>query len=160
MILRLFAITAAGPHTFFVGTHAGERLKIGGVTVVNLSAGNGQYQQGSGAIDLAPGLIPIEMTYYEEVGNAELQLSFAPPGGERQIVPPSSLVPGWQPFVTTTDASGTFTLRGVPTALAGVQIRAAVTANNQNISATSNRVAPVSNTGVDVGDIVIVMPQR
>jgi hypothetical protein len=100
------------------------------------------------------------MTYYEEVGNAELQLSFAPPGGERQIVPPSSLVPGWQPFVTTTDASGTFTLRGVPTALGGVQIRATVTANNQNMSATSNRVAPVPNTGVDVGNIVIVVPRR
>lgn len=154
------AITAAGTHTFFVGTHAGARLKVGGVTVVDLSAGNGQYQEGSGAIDLAPGLVPIEMTYYEEVGNAELQLSFAPPGGERQIVPPASLVPGAQPFVTTTDASGAFTLRGVPAALAGVQIRATVTANNQNISATSNRVAPVPNTGVYVGNIVVVMPQR
>jgi hypothetical protein len=118
----------------------------------------GVYQERSGAINLAPGLVPVEVTYFEGAGNAELQLSFTPPGGERQVVPPSSLAPGWQPFVTTTDASGTFVFRDVPTALDAIQIRATLTVNNQSITAASDRVAPVSTSGVDVGDIVMPKP--
>ena len=109
---------------------------------------------------MGSGLIPIEVTYYEAAGNAELQLSFMPPGGEREVVQPSLLVPGTQPFVTMTDASGAFTLRSVPTAFESVQIRATVTVNNQNISALSSLVAPVPKTRADVGNIVIAIPQR
>jgi hypothetical protein len=154
------AVATTGTHRFFLGTHEGARLKIGGITVVDISAGSGQYQEGSGSVDLAAGLTPIEVTYYEGVGNAQLQLSFVPPGGERQIVPPSSLVPGIEPYVATTDALGTFILRGVPTALASIRVRATITANNQDVSATSSAVTPVPPTGVNVEDIVIAKQQR
>src|SRR5207244_9497873 len=67
-------ITTAGDHTFFLGADEGARLKVGGITVVDIPTGNGQYQEGRGPISLAPGLIHIEVTFYESVGNIELQL--------------------------------------------------------------------------------------
>jgi hypothetical protein len=151
-------ITAAGAHRFFLGAHEGGRLKIGGVTVVDISTGKDGYQEGSGSIDLAPGLIPIEVTYYEGVGNAELQLSFVPPGGERQVVSPSLFVPNWQSLVAVTDQSGRFTLRTVPTVLEAIQVRATVMDNNRALSAFSGRVSPVPLKVVEVGDIVIRRP--
>jgi hypothetical protein len=151
-------VTMAGAHRFFLGAHEGARLTIAGVTVVDISTGTGEFQEGSGEITLVPGVVPIEVTYYEGVGNAELQLSWTQPGGERQVVPPSSLGPGRQPFITTTDASGAFTLHGVPTTLDAVQVRATMTENNQNISGLSSRVAPVPPNGIDIGNIVIRAP--
>jgi hypothetical protein len=131
-----------------------------GVQVGSVPASIGTYQEGSGAIELTPGLVPVEITYFEGAGNAELQLSFMPPGGERQVVPPASLVPPSQPFVTTTDAFGAFTLRGVPTALDAIQVRATVTVNSQNISTSSAPVAPLLEDGVNVGDIVVTIRRR
>ncbi len=153
-------ITVAGTHRFFLGAHQGARLKIAGVTVVEIPASAGSFQEASGVINLSTGMVPIEVTYFEGAGHAALELSLTPPGGERQVVPPSSLVPGSKPFVTTTDASGAFVLGGVPTALEGVQVRATITVNNQNGSGTSRRVAPVPDSAVDVGSIVIVMGPR
>jgi YD repeat-containing protein len=153
-------VTTAGKHQFFLGAHEGARLKIGDSTVVDLSTSKGVYQEDSGAVDLTPGQIPIEVTYYEGAGNSELQLTYIPPGGERQVVSPSQLVPGWQPFVTATDALGMFTVRDVPTALDVVQIRATVKQGSQTIGAISMRIAPVPTTAVDIGDIIIVMPPR
>jgi YD repeat-containing protein len=152
-------ITTAGAHRFWLGAHEGARLKVAGVTVVDMPTSTGAYQEGSGAINLAPGLVPVAVTYFEGAGSAELQLSFAPPGSERQVVPPVSLVPSAQPFVTTTDSSGTFTLRGVPAALDVIQVRATVTVNSQSISTPSARVAPLPADGVNVGDIVVAIPQ-
>ncbi len=152
-------VTTAGAHRFWLGAHEGARLKVAGVTIVDMPADTGAYQESSGAINLAPGLVPIEITHFEGAGNAELQLSLAPPGGERQVVPPVSFVPASQPFVAITDAAGTFTLRGVPTALDAIQVRVTVTSNSQNSSASSNLVAPVSG-GVNVGDIVVTTQQR
>ena len=126
-------VVTPGAHRFWLGAHEGARLKVAGATVVDMPTSIGLYQEGSGAIVLAPGLVPIEITYFEGAGFAELQLSVAPPDRERQVVPPASLVPPAQPFVATTDAFGTFTLRGVPTALDVIQVRATVTVNSQSI---------------------------
>src|SRR5205085_4663734 len=120
-------ITSTGVHRFWLGAHEGARLKVAGMTIVDLPISTGAYQEGSGEIDLAPGLVPVEITYFEGVGNAELQMSFAPPGNERQVVSPAYLIPATQPFVTTTDAAGVFTLRDVPTALEVIRVRATVT---------------------------------
>ena len=154
------AITTAGAHQFFLGAHEGARLKIAGVTIVDIATGTGEFQEGSAVINLVPGLAPIEITYYEGVGNAELQLSFAPPDGERRVVPPSSLVPAALPFVTATDASGTFTFMGVPTALDSVQVRAAATVNNQAVSASMSLIKSLPQAAVTTGDIVLTVQQQ
>jgi hypothetical protein len=149
------SIADAGTYTFFLRTHEGARLKVGDVTVIDLSTSTGVSQQGAGAIALTPGLVPIEITYFESRGDAEIQLSMARPGGEREVVAPVMLVPGWQPFVVKTDASGRFSISGVPTALSTLQVRATVADGSQTTTATSGVVSPVTANSVNVGDIVI-----
>ncbi len=150
-------ISAPGVYTFFLGADEGARLQLDGATVVDMPTAAGGYQERPATVNLGAGLIPVEITFYESAGNAQLQLSFIPPGGERQVVPPSSLVPNPWPFAVVTDDAGRFTFRGVPTALEGVQVRATVTINGQSTSATSVRVSPVSKEGLDVGNIVVTI---
>jgi YD repeat-containing protein len=151
-------VSVAGAHTFFLGADEGARLKVSGVTVVDVPTGKGEYQEASGTVNLSTGLIPIEVTFYESAGNVELQLSWAPPGGERQVVAPVSFVPNTQIFSAITDQSGRLTLIAVPTALEGIQIRATVIEPAGNTEAYSNRYTPVPTGAVDVGDVVVQRP--
>ena len=114
------AISTPGAYTFFLGADEGARLRLNGGTVVDMPTSASGYQEQSVEVNLAAGLIPIEITFFESTGNAQLQLSFIPPGGERQVVPPSLLVPRSSPFVAVTDDTGRFAFRGVPTALDAV----------------------------------------
>jgi len=77
--------------------------------------------------------------------------------GERQVVPPSALVPNPLSFTMVSDEAGRFTIRGVPTALEAVRVRATVTRSGLSTSTTSPPIAPVSIGGVKVGDIVVVI---
>jgi hypothetical protein len=153
-------IPLAGPYEFILGTHEGARLRIGDVTVVDVSSSTGVYQEGRGAITLPTGLVPIEVTYFEGAGNSELQLSFIPPGGESQVVPPSSLVPRLEPFRVTTDASGTFSLEGIPSALEAVGLRIAVRNDVEGVTTTVAPVGMRPNSNLNVGDIVVALPRR
>jgi hypothetical protein len=147
-------IPTAGSHTFFLGADEGARLKVGGVTIVDMpSPAVGRFQESSGAIDLPAGLVPVEITFYESVGYAELQLSYTPPGGLRQVVPPSSLVPVVAPFVVVTDGDGRFALRGVPMALEKGSVR--VTSPGGDVVVTVPVAGPLSGAEVDVGDVVL-----
>jgi hypothetical protein len=151
-------IATPGTHRFWLGAHEGARLKVAGVAIVDLPSSTGGYQEESGALDLAQGLAPVEITYFEGAAYPELQLSFAPPGDVRQVVAPVSLVPAAQPFVTTTDAYGAFTLRGVPVALDAIHVRATVTVNGQKTSTSSTRVLLLPSGPVDVGDVILRRP--
>jgi hypothetical protein len=154
-------IPTPGVHTFHLGADEGARLRVGGVTAVDMpTAAVGGYQERSATVSLEAGLIPIEITFYESVGSAQLQLSFTPPGGERQVVPPSMLVPSAAPFNVVTGADGRFSFDRVPTALQSVQVRASVTRNDQTATATSERVSPVSKAGVQLPEIVISLIPR
>ena len=149
-------IATSGTHTFFLGADEGARLRLGGVTLMEMatSATTG-YQETSATTSLSAGLYPIEIAFYESVGNAQLQLSFVPPGGERQVVPPASLVPSPGPLSATTDDGGRFTFSSVPTALDSIQVQVTVTQGGQTTSAASVQVSPVSSNATDVGDIVV-----
>ncbi len=154
------SVTEAGTYSFWLRTHEGARLKIGDSTVINLPGSSGVVQEGRGEIVLAPGLVAIEITYFESRGDTELQLLYAPPGGAKQVVPQSVLAPNWPPFGVRTDALGRFSISRIPTALPSIQIRATVTDASQTTSATSGVIAPVTSTSVNVGDIVIRRPPR
>ena len=149
------SVESGGTYTLFLGADAGARLRVGGVTVVDLpSPVASGYQESSGAVDLRPGLVPIEITFYESTGNAQLQLSMTGPGGERQVVPPESLVPRNTPFEVRTDSNGRFTLSGVPTVLENIRIRAA-TSNSATESVTLDVQDARTNGIVDVGEIAV-----
>lgn len=151
-------ISNPGTHTFYLGADEGARLRVGGVTVVDMpSPAIGGYQEKSATVNLDAGLVPVEITFYESVGNAQLQLSLAPPGGEREVVAPSLLVPN-SSFVVVTDAEGRFTIPSVPIALQNVQVRASVTRNGQTTSVTSDRVT-VSKDAIQAGDIALRIPR-
>ena len=73
-------------------------------------------------MQLAAGLVPIEVTFYEGVGNMELQLSWTPPGGERMVIPPEFLVALPPSLSALTDGAGNFRNENVPTSISRVQI--------------------------------------
>jgi hypothetical protein len=155
------SIPTAGAYSFFLGADEGARLRLNGTMVIEMPAPVGGFQEKSASVSLAAGLVPIEVTFYESVGNAQLQLSFAPPDSERQIVVPSSLTPTSSArFLATTDDAGRFVLSGVPTALDVIQIRATVTQNGQVATVESLRVSPVSKDQIEIGDIVIPVRQE
>jgi len=154
------SIPAAGTYQFTLGADEGARLKIGNTTVVEMPGGIGRFQERSGRIQLNADLIPIEVTFYASSGHGELQLSIISPDGERHTVAPPMLVPGRGPFVATTDASGRFSIAGVPTALDSVQARATVVLSGEMVNAVSVVVAPALSPGVNLGDIAIQILQQ
>ncbi len=148
-------IETPGAYQFYLGADEGARLIVGGVTVVDIPTGHGEFQEGSGIANLPAGLIPIEVTYYDSVGNAELQLSYQPPGGRRQVVPPSALVANTQKFSVITDEAGAFSIVGIPTLLDNLAIKA-IDANGA--SSEFFNVLPVPGE-INVGDVVVPRPR-
>ncbi len=145
-------VPSPGTYTFFLGADEGARLKVGGVTVVDMpNAAAAGFQELFGSVTLPAGLVPLEITYYESTGNAQLQLSVVPPSGIRQVVLPATLVPASEPFVVTTDNDGRFTLQAVPTVLQNVRIRVTPTGGS---GVTVPLAAPLATSGTDVGEIV------
>jgi hypothetical protein len=148
------SIDTPGRYTFFLGADEGARLTVGGATVVDMPTGSGGFQERSGAISLEAGLVPVEILFYQSAGNTELQLSLAPPGGERQVVAPRSLVPRVPPFVTVTEQSGRFSFHDLPMALEGVSIRAAA-GQGSSFTVTVPLIGSLSNAAVELGDVVV-----
>jgi len=152
------SVGVAGSYRFFLGADEGARLTIGGATVVDMpDPVAGGFQESSGVVDLPAGLVPIEITFYQSTGNAELQLSVVPPGGTRQVVPPSALVPASAPFAVRTDADGRFTVRDVPLALenVGVVVTPPTDADGGVILPVAGRIPAA---GIDVGEMQL--PRR
>ena len=149
------AVTSTGVHTFVLGASEGARLTVGGVTLVDLVEGSGDYREQRGAVTLEPGLVPFEVTFYQSAGNGDLRLSLVPPDGVLRTAPPSALIPSGRALTVTADASGRFTVTGVPTALGSIQVRAtpAETGAGRRIS-----FVPVPRADVDVGEVVIPTP--
>ena len=147
-------VPVAGSYTFFLGADEGARLSVDAVVIADISGDQHRYQEVPAAVDLQAGLVPIEVVFYESVGSAELQLSWAPPDRERQVIAPVSLVPALRPFVTLTDANGFFSVADVPTALDDVRVQATVVESSLS-SATSTNLRLTGGQAVDVGDLVI-----
>jgi hypothetical protein len=145
-------IPADGLYTLFLGADAGARLKVGGTIVIDLPNSTGGFQESSGTVTLSAGAVPIEITYFANATNAQLQLSWAAAGGPRRVVRPELLVPGSAPLISVTDGDGRFTVHGVPTALRHLRLR--VTPNGADgVDVPIGILSPMLAT--DLGDIVI-----
>jgi hypothetical protein len=92
--------------------------------------------------------VPIEVTYYESVGDAELQLQYAPPGGELQVILPGRLRATMTERTVRTDAFGQFVIPNVPANVPAVR----VTSGSGDISPLR---PPVPGGVTDFGDVVI-----
>jgi len=79
-----------GMYTFHLGSDDGSRLTVAGKLVVN---NNGLHPVvvKNGFIDLAAGLHPITLTYFESAGDEGLELTYSGPGIAQQAVPKDAL---------------------------------------------------------------------
>jgi hypothetical protein len=141
-------IEQPGQYVFQLGADEGARLVIGGATVIQMPTGKGELQVRSQTIQLAAGWVPIEVTYYESVGDAELQLQYAPPGGELQVILPGRLRATMTERTVRTDAFGQFVIPNVPANVPAVR----VTSGSGDISPLR---PPVPGGVTDFGDVVI-----
>jgi hypothetical protein len=144
-------IDIPGEYTFQLGVDDGARLVVGGVTVVQMPTGQGDFRARSGSIRLPAGLIPIEVTYYQSVGDAELQLLYAAPGEELQVVPPARLRATMTELQVQTDGVGRFVIANVPANVPAIQL-------SGDQGTLSNPVLPVPGGIVDLGDVVVRRP--
>jgi hypothetical protein len=124
---------------------------LNGVRVVDVSA-VGTFTEGSARLELSAGQWPIVVESLQERGMAELQLSYVPPGGERQIVLPTAFLQDPPAFTTHTAADGTFVVAGVPTILGDVRAQAVLTTpDGIRFTGTSVIVPPVPAGSTDIG---------
>src|ERR1019366_3126172 len=107
----------ANSYTFKLGVNAGGRLLVNGTPVGELRTSTGQFQEGTGTIDVSQDPITIEIETFDN-GNPEVQLSYAPAGeDELEAVTRDELTPTIVPYRGTSQADGTFSIAGVPTTL-------------------------------------------
>ena len=144
----LLWVERPGTYTFVLGADEGARFALNGITLLQMPTGNGEFVVYSQTVELAGGLIPIAVTYYESVGDAELQLAWIPPGGELEVVPPEVLLTRAQELRAVTDSSGDFVIPGVPANVAWVRVQV-------GLGRLSEPVSPVPARMTDLGVVVV-----
>lgn len=148
-----FRVTAAGSHTFTLLADDGARLVIDGETVVETAPGEGRVEA-SGSIALDRGTVPIEISFFQAVGDAELQLRVELPGAvEAQPVAPH-LLQDTTSLGTVTGADGTFTLPEVPTITGALQAEITATIDGAPHRRLTLPTPPRPDGTIDLGDIV------
>ncbi len=80
-----FHALRAGRYGFNLASDDGSRLTIGGATVVNHDGIHG-HSEAQGTIELAAGVHPIRVAYFEAHGQESLAIDVIPPGGQRTPV--------------------------------------------------------------------------
>jgi hypothetical protein len=143
----LLHVTTAGTYTFMLGADDRARLMLNNVVVVDVSPA-GAFTEGSARLELPAGQWPVVVEYMRESGMAELQLSYVPPGGERQIVLPIAFLQDPSAFTAFTAADGTFVVPGVPTALGDVWVQAVLTALDGVRFTSTSLATPPTPAGV------------
>jgi YD repeat-containing protein len=108
-------VPLSGQYTFTLGVREGARLSLGSVTVISSPRGRGLLEEHSGTVWLEQGWTPVEILHYQSLGFGELQLSWAPPAGERQVISTDFLRTA--EASVKTDARGAFLFSNVPAAL-------------------------------------------
>src|SRR5262249_23806815 len=120
----------AGDYVFTIGAAGGARLRIDGTTVAEVTSEG--YTEAQATVSLLAGARDIEVLSFHNEAPAELQLSWSPPGEERDLVPPAALRHGGS-FTTQTDAAGEFSIADVPTNLGSVRATVTAVLNDQPV---------------------------
>lgn len=80
-----FHAPRAGRYAFHLGSDDGSRLTIGAATVVDHDGIHG-HSEAQGTVDLAAGVHPIRVAFFEAHGEESLAIDVVPPGGPRTSV--------------------------------------------------------------------------
>ncbi|GGF26768.1 hypothetical protein GCM10011383_42890 [Hymenobacter cavernae] len=101
----LLAAPSTGSYTFAVLTDSGVRLWVNGKKVIDTWSTKGTTGIIGVPVSLAAGeKTSLKLEYYEEEGDATVQLQWTPPGKAPQIIPMAYLYPSGSP--TTPDPAG------------------------------------------------------
>lgn len=92
------SIPAAGRYTFYTASDDGSRLYLGDRLVVK-NDGEHALEERKGSIDLPVGEHPIMVTYFNNGGGAELQVSYEGPGLAKREIPAAALSHLSQPMI-------------------------------------------------------------
>lgn len=151
----LIRVPVSGFYSFTLGADDGAKLIVDGVEVVEVNGGGGFFED-TGFIDLPAGSLPIEIQYFQSVGDSELRLSsLGPFDFSESVVPPAALDPGVAPPSAASAADGTFSIPGVPGNLGDLRARAEAIVDGNEVSGSSRRVPPVLGGVTDVGEIKV-----
>jgi hypothetical protein len=140
-------IETAGDYTFAVGAVEGARLVINGATAIQTPAGRTSFGIDAQTVALPAGWIPIEVAYYQAVGDTELQLLYGAPGDELRVVAPDALRVAMPQFTVRTDGDGRFVVANVPANVSAVRV-------SGESGDLSNPVPPAPGGVTDFGDVV------
>jgi hypothetical protein len=152
------SVEAGGFHTFILGANDGAQLRLDGTTRAEVVSGT--YAETSALINLTAGTHTLEVIYFQNDGDAELQLSWVPPGQDRDAIPGGVYRQASVAFSATSDASGEFSFADVPTMLGGVRARASATIAGQPRQGQSGEVLPVRGGTTELGNVQLLPPVR
>ncbi|WP_224998168.1 PA14 domain-containing protein [Cesiribacter sp. SM1] len=93
-------ISTAGTYTFYTQSDDGSKLYINGQQIVN-NDGMHALQERSGTVQLAAGLHPIRVTYFEKYSGEQLSVSYSGPGISKRTIPDAVLSTGSNSSSTT-----------------------------------------------------------
>lgn len=78
-------VVKAGKHQFFLTSDDGSRLFIDDKLVIDNWGGHAEVSMGS-VVELASGIHPIRVEYFDGIGNALVKLEWQPEGGTRRLL--------------------------------------------------------------------------
>jgi hypothetical protein len=145
------SVQSGGTYVFTLGANDGARLRVDGTTLAETVST--AYAETTATTGLTAGNHTLEVIYFQNEGDAELQLSWQRPGQERDAIGSGSFA---QPTVTVTgvtDGSGVFTLADAPTHLGGVRVKASATVSGELRRGESGEVQPVRGGTTELGNI-------
>ncbi len=143
---------SANTYIFKLGVNERGLLRVNGATVVDIPTSTGQFQEASATVVVPLGAVVIEILAVDS-GNLEVQLSYALPGEELEVIPLDELTPTFSPYQTTTTASGTFSFAGFPTVLGDVVGHGSAVIDGRTARGRSVQTPPVPAGTTDLGDI-------
>jgi hypothetical protein len=140
-------------YTFKLGVNAGGQLRVNGTLVVDLPSATGQFQEGTGTIDVPRGgPVDIEILTFD-AGNPEVQLSYSIFDAALEVPGADELTPTLVPYHATSATDGTFALPNVPTTLGHVSVHATAQINGRTARGRSQAAPPVAGDITDLGDV-------
>jgi hypothetical protein len=84
-------IDETGEYEFIIRSNDGTKLYLDNKLVINHDGPHGADIEKSGKIKLEPGKHPVKLDYFQAGGGLFLQMEYAGPGVQRQIIPPQVL---------------------------------------------------------------------
>ncbi|SHI36578.1 Por secretion system C-terminal sorting domain-containing protein [Hymenobacter daecheongensis DSM 21074] len=95
----LLSAPTTGRYSFSILSNDGLRLWVNGKKVIDTWNGNGGGNNVGGSVNLAAGeKTTIKLEYYDEEGDARVELQWIPPGQSAQIIPSEHLYPVGSPM--------------------------------------------------------------